>query len=400
MDDILTADTFTCPITRQIFRKIVMAEDKHLYEKSAIKQWFKKHHTSPMTGLNISKKLYSSAIFDTLLEVFLEQYPEEKSNQFTKTYDHVNYVKKIKNIIETPSLYPKLLRYGNFEINRFSSMEFIKNLSDNKQEEIIQHLIDNTLNIEEENDVKKKLIHYICQYSSPKMIKYIIDKGVDLECPDNAQWKPIHFICRFSSPEMIKYIIDKGVDLECQNSGQAKPIHFICQFSTPEMIKYIIDKGVDLECQDDEHWKPIHYICFYSTPEMVKYIIDKGVDLECHTDHQWKPIHYICCYSTPEMIKYIIDKGVDLECETNDQCKPIHLICQYSTPEMIRYIIATYPRDKIYNIIARIIYLINCNENVKKRQILIDFIKSAFGYKECILKPRFAEPVVAFDDYF
>ena len=339
MDGILTANSFTCPITGQIFRKIVLAEDNHLYEKSAIKKWFKKKHTSPLTNLNISKKLYSNAMFDTLLEVFLEQYPEEKNNQFTKTYDHVNYVEKIENIIKTPSRYSKLLRYGNFEINRFSSMEFIKHLSDNKQEEIIQYIIDKTLDIEKADNLKKKLIHYICQYSSPEMIKYIIDKGVDLECQDIEKWKPIHYICRYSTPKMIKYIIDKGVDLECKTKNEWKPIHFICRCSTPKMIKYIIDKGVDLECLDNEQWKPIHYICRFSNPGMIKYIIDKGVDLECQNNHQMKPIHLICRYSTPEMIKYIIDKGVDLECQINEQWKPIHLICLFSTPEMIKYII-------------------------------------------------------------
>ena len=341
MDDILTADTFTCPITRQIFQKPVLAGDNHLYEKTAIKQWFKKNNRSPLTNLKIAKELYSNATFDSLLKLFLEKHPEEKNNQFIKTYDHVNYVEKIENIIKTPSLFPELLFYGNFMINKFSSMVFIKNLSDNKQEEVIRHLIDNALNIEAVNCIrtKKKLIHYICQYSTPKMIKYIIDKGVNLECKDIEQMRPIHYICQYSTPEMIKYIIDKGVNLECKTGYGSKPIHYICQYSTPEMVKYIIDKGVDLEYQNYHCLKPIHYICQYSTPEMVKYIIDKGVNLECQTYHNFRPIHLICQYSTPEIIKYIIDKGVDLECIDNEQWKPIHYICRFSTPEIIKYII-------------------------------------------------------------
>ena len=199
MDDILTADTFTCPIPREIFRKPVLAGDNHLYEKTAIKRWFKTSHRSPWTNLKISEELYTHPAFDTLLKVFLEKHPEEKNNQFIKTYDHINYVKKIQIIIKTPSRYTELLRYGNFMINKFSSMVFIKELSDNKQEEIIQHLIDNTLDIEKTDDLKRKLIHYICWYCTPQMIKYIIDKGVDLERVDNEQWKPIHYICWRSS---------------------------------------------------------------------------------------------------------------------------------------------------------------------------------------------------------
>jgi ankyrin repeat protein len=141
-----------------------------------------------------------------------------------------------------------------------------------------------------------------------KIVKKITDKVDDLEKVYNDGWKLIHFICEYSTPEIIKYIIDKGVDLECENNDGWRPIHLICEYSTPEMIKYIIDKGVDLECVDKYGWKPIHFICRYSTSEMIIYIIDKGVDLECVTIDNWKPIKILENRGLMETKKYLKKK--------------------------------------------------------------------------------------------
>lgn len=38
-----------CPITLELFRDPVLAEDGHLYERTAITQWINEHGTSPLT---------------------------------------------------------------------------------------------------------------------------------------------------------------------------------------------------------------------------------------------------------------------------------------------------------------------------------------------------------------
>ena len=366
-------EEFVCPISKQIFKEPVVASDGFFYEKHCILEWLKTKNLSPMTNLVISKNVHSCIFFNNLLKTFLENNPEEVRNQFAPSFDHVDNIDILNEIIKERR-YVSLLKYRSFIMSKFQNYKIIKDLAKSNQHQVIMHLVDNVIDLNEKIH-GRRLVHDLCQYSTPEMIKYIIDKGVDLECQDDTQSRPIHFICQYSTPEMIKYIIDKGVDLECLDNEQWKPIHLICRYSTPEMIKYIIDEGVDLECQNSYQWKPIHLICRNSTPKMIKYIIDKGVDLECQNDEQWKPIHLICRYSIPEMIKYIIDKGVDLECQVNEW-KPIHYICRYSTPEMIKYIMASYPRDKICNIIDRIVYLIKRNKNVEDKQAFINFIKT------------------------
>lgn len=174
--------------------------------------------------------------------IFCRKYPAVKGLECTKCInknnnDQNNTGEIIKCIDENK--FENLMMYNKFYLEKIfdncscgSLEKLFINCKDNK---IIKYFIDNIVDLEDSTPYGWKLIHYICEYSTPEMIKYIIDKGVDLECADNDGWKPIHLICKSSTLEMIKYISNKGVDLECVNDDGLKPIHYIC-------------KQYDLEC--------------------------------------------------------------------------------------------------------------------------------------------------------
>ena len=42
-------DSLICPITQEVFRDPVLAEDGRLYERAAITRWINEHGTSPFT---------------------------------------------------------------------------------------------------------------------------------------------------------------------------------------------------------------------------------------------------------------------------------------------------------------------------------------------------------------
>ncbi|CAF1391839.1 unnamed protein product [Adineta steineri] len=70
--------TLLCPITHQIFKDPVLAEDGHTYERESIVQWVQNHGTSPLTRqpLNINQ-LRSNIIVKNIVEEF-----RSKSFQF------------------------------------------------------------------------------------------------------------------------------------------------------------------------------------------------------------------------------------------------------------------------------------------------------------------------------
>jgi len=66
---------FICPITQEIMREPVIAEDGHTYEKAAIENWLEKSPTSPMTRQQIS---HAKLIPNLALKQLIDQWKDEQ----------------------------------------------------------------------------------------------------------------------------------------------------------------------------------------------------------------------------------------------------------------------------------------------------------------------------------
>ena len=299
-------ESLKCPLSLHIFRHPVIASDGHTYEYELIKKITNTTKVSPITKEVLTTTLTYNRFVKNLVEDYLIQNPDKKSDQYN------DYIHILNNNLNIDTLrYDCLNTWRNNIVSKLHFEYYLNKYFFENYEKIFK------LPIEKQ--------------------KEYIDNMDNLEC-DNFGLRPIHIICQYGTLEMLQYIVNKGVDLECQTNNKTRPIHYICKFGTFEMLQYIVNKGVDLECQTKEKWRPIHYICKFGTFEMLQYIVNKGVDLECQTKEKWRPIHFICEHGTLEMLKYIVDKRVDLECENKDKKRPIHIICQYRTFDMIEYI--------------------------------------------------------------
>jgi len=68
------SNSFTCPITHQLFVDPVIASDGFSYERSAIDQWFKSSDKSPVTGTKITRALIPNhALRNAVQEVYPQQ---------------------------------------------------------------------------------------------------------------------------------------------------------------------------------------------------------------------------------------------------------------------------------------------------------------------------------------
>ena len=61
-----------CPITHRLPVRPVVAEDGHMYERSAIEKWLRTKSTSPLTGAEIGKTLMDSTSTRTLIQSAIE----------------------------------------------------------------------------------------------------------------------------------------------------------------------------------------------------------------------------------------------------------------------------------------------------------------------------------------
>ncbi|CAF2593036.1 unnamed protein product [Rotaria sp. Silwood2] len=80
-------DSVLCPITLELFRDPVLAQDGHTYERKAIVEWIKKNGTSPITGEQISlEHLYPNYAIKKAVDHF-ETSSKKKNYQYTLNID-------------------------------------------------------------------------------------------------------------------------------------------------------------------------------------------------------------------------------------------------------------------------------------------------------------------------
>jgi len=70
-------EEFYCPITSELMEDPHMAMDGFTYEKANILSWYKKHETSPLTGLKVDKTL----IPNTAIKHLIENYNRNKEKE-------------------------------------------------------------------------------------------------------------------------------------------------------------------------------------------------------------------------------------------------------------------------------------------------------------------------------
>mmetsp|Transcript_37104 Transcript_37104/g.67200 ORF Transcript_37104/g.67200 Transcript_37104/m.67200 type:complete len:475 (+) Transcript_37104:117-1541(+) len=66
-------DEFACPITRELMKDPVIAQDGHTYDRSAIEMWLRNHTTSPKTGQEMASVLIPNHNLKRLLEDMIRE---------------------------------------------------------------------------------------------------------------------------------------------------------------------------------------------------------------------------------------------------------------------------------------------------------------------------------------
>lgn len=80
--DATNRDLLICPITHQIFKDPVIADDGFAYEREALIRSLQDSCKSPMTGIEMRKRFIPAVVVRSYVSKFLESHPEEKCNQY------------------------------------------------------------------------------------------------------------------------------------------------------------------------------------------------------------------------------------------------------------------------------------------------------------------------------
>jgi ankyrin repeat protein len=244
----LNIDLFVCPLSHEIFNDPVIAEDGHLYERSAIDEWLLTNKSSPITREPIGSRLVESYTIKNIIEVMFKQNPTMIEQQFKLDNLYSKNTTKIHSFIQNGQ-FDKLLGYTKYNLEILIKNDLFSNILNRASTKVIKYVIDNSIDLDCTNLLGKKPVHYVSICKNNEIMRYMFDKGVNLEAKDESDWRPIHHICYNSNQEMIRYLLEKNVSLDCKTRYGWLPIHAICNYSSVEMIRLFIKTGIGLNAK-------------------------------------------------------------------------------------------------------------------------------------------------------
>lgn len=301
-----------CPITKDIFLDPVVAEDGHIYERTAIEKWFKTHSISPMTGTKINNKIVFPVFhIKKIINDLITDNPKLKEEQYQlPKLKFKKHIKLVYQLIDN-NQFNELLKYDEFDLKKFNRHKLIKLLKKCKNNNIIKYFIDNIINVgvkilikvrHNKTPVYGKLLHLMARYSTIENIKYLLNnKRINIMSKTSDNNFVTHLAC-YNNLDTLKLFIDNGVPINTPNSFGNYPIHIACWENKLDIIKYLIEKyKVDINCKNNHGFRPIHYLCKYGSFDSIEYFLKQNVNINCRTNKGNYPI---------ELLKYNKHKNV------------------------------------------------------------------------------------------
>jgi hypothetical protein len=108
----------------------------------------------------------------------------------------------------------------------------------------LKHILKlNKNNLKYEDNCKRQVIHFICQYQDFNTIKYILENyKINIECEDIDKNRPIHFACKNKNPDLIILLLNNyDINIECKNNNELYPFYILCIYQSFDTIKYYLE---------------------------------------------------------------------------------------------------------------------------------------------------------------
>lgn len=188
-----------CSISGKPMQNAVLASDNYYYEKEILIVYLAhNNNTSPITNETIDG-YYSHKI--------------KPKNQ------HKHNIQIISDSMRQYK-YEKLLNYKKFDFSLLDSNTLMESFATYcRDKTIIDHVIDNTINLECKDHLGVRLIHYALKSANEYLVKVLVSKNVDIESPEAySGWAPIHAACYYSTPLLIRYMVQQNVNLNCKTT--------------------------------------------------------------------------------------------------------------------------------------------------------------------------------------
>lgn len=336
-----------CPITKHIFLNPVVASDGFTYENDAIREWFSKNDSSPVTGNILANKMcipnnllkcMIKGIIDTNKKLLLEQYRQTHTiktivqmiDNNTLDIDSINEIVGFSemnpNIDEDDKIIEKFIKHAD-------AKKLIKKMADSEFAIIVANA---------ESEEQFRFIDYCITLSpSNSVMKYVIDRTPSIDMIYNDGTTILNLSMNWdSSVDVVEHILQTTTNFNIfsHQSYSWKVFKKLCELCCESDI--ISDSLIEIVAKYGDIYKTkknivfadgckhIHYACMYGPPKLVDLLCNYGSDLESKTKDGKSCMALACINNNMYVIDYLIDKNVDVIGEFDDIKTILHNISE------------------------------------------------------------------------
>jgi hypothetical protein len=236
-----------CPLCNKIMREPVAASDGHVYEYMEAKKLIESKTASPISKQQLLKSLYPLLFLKDDIAKFIRTNPDAQKDQYKPFYkDNVESVKlAVKN-----QNYEVLKTYLEYDVSCMQKNNLLIPILQQCPNDVLTHVFDNIVGIEDKLKDGLKLIHLICEHCNESAIKYALNSQfMDCESATKDGLRPIHLLVQHSSAtELLRYAIQTfKINLEAETKTGYRPIHYACYKGDSKVIQMLVDSGVSLD---------------------------------------------------------------------------------------------------------------------------------------------------------
>lgn len=149
-----------------------------------------------------------------------------------------------------------------------------------EHDDIIPLLLSNGANLEEEEPIKRRALHFAAAVGKSRTVLLLIENGAKVSSQDWVGRTPLHLAAFFDveGPSKMDILLRHGAHIEAPDMFGLTPLHLTLNHITT--AKWLIENGADMERKDQAGRTPLTIAAAGDYVDVVSLLLNKGARLD------------------------------------------------------------------------------------------------------------------------
>jgi ankyrin repeat protein len=172
------------------------------------------------------------------------------------------------------------------------------------------------------------------------VLKFILE---NLNNEDEVLAKSLHYAAQHNNIEIAEFVLDKGVDVSVLD-GFYTPFFRSILNNNFDFADFLLSHGAEVENLDDKEVSDFLAICYRGdgTEMQLQFLIDRGANIFQKDRLGRDGLFGAVTCNTPETMKFLVNNGLDINTADNDDITAVQLAINENLDKALDFFIEYY----------------------------------------------------------